>query len=74
MFSLWLVHCLLLGLVKEPGQVQSWTDGKNWMLLAVVRDLGLVFWHRSVGGKSFPWEPISTGAKHHYGQAEFKMA
>jgi hypothetical protein len=34
---------------------QSWTDGKNRMLLGVVKELGLVFWHRC-WEKTFPLE------------------
>jgi hypothetical protein len=25
---------------------QSWTDGKNGTLLGIIKELGLVFWHK----------------------------
>jgi hypothetical protein len=64
-FSLRLIHCTLVGEVKELGHVlvqvlgnrmlHSWINGKNRTLVGVVKELGLVFWHLCWETRCFPW-------------------
>jgi hypothetical protein len=55
--------CVLVHMLGKR-MFQSRTNGKNRTLLGVVKELGLVFWHRCRETRCFIWGvPVPIGAK-----------